>query len=619
VDPRQRPTARRFAPDSARRLLGLIAPHRRRIALSLGLTALVCLLNLPVPLLIQGLVDRVVATGDLRRLPGFAAALLVVFAAQAGVNLVNGRVIGGVGLSVVRDLRHHLYARLQRLSLSYYDKTPTGVIISRLMDDVATVQALITSQTVTILTDLGTTLTVAALLLARDARLAVTVLVFVPVYAVNFRWFTRRIRASSRAVREGLDGVFGHLKQKVDGALVVKAHACESAEVAEFAARLRALHGPRVRADRLGAAFSNVSAAVSGVGTVAVFGVGALEVLEGRMTPGGVVSTAALAALLFGPVARLADLANVFEQAAASLDRLGEILDLRPTVAEPDDPTPIARANGLVEFDRVGFGYKADQPVVWDVRLRAEPGMRVALVGPTGCGKSTLMNLLLRFYDPTWGEVRLDGVPIRRLATADLRRQVGVVLQEPVVFRQSVAENIRYGNPDATAAQVEAAARAAHVHPFALALPDGYDTVVGEGGYKLSQGERQRLSIARAICKDPAVVVLDEATSALDTAGEALVQASLANLLLGRTAFIIAHRLSTVVDADLIVVIDGGLIVQKGTHAQLMADADGLYRRLVTRQFGAPEVLRQRRHADRYLPRPHLFDDAEPLHQRASA
>ncbi len=345
---------------------------------------------------------------------------------------------------------------------------------------------------------------------------------------------------------------------------------------------------------QLGAAFSNLSILIGGVGTALVFAVGAMEVLEGRLTPGGVVATAALAGMVFGPVARLADLAYVFEQTAASVDRLGEILDLEPDVVEPEPgggpgaAGPGGRARGSVEFDRVGFGYRKGEPVVWDIRLKVEPGMKIALVGPTGCGKSTLVNLLMRFYDPTWGEIRLDGVPIRTIPTRTLRRQIGVVLQDPVVFRLSLADNVRYGAPAPSDERVEAAAKAARVHDFAMALPEGYATIVGEGGHKLSQGERQRLAIARALCKEPALVVLDEATSSLDTPSEALIQAALANLLRGRTAFIIAHRLSTIVDADRIVVMDGGLIVQMGTHAQLMADREGLYRRLCARQFGEP-------------------------------
>jgi ABC-type multidrug transport system fused ATPase/permease subunit len=395
-------------------------------------------------------------------------------------------------------------------------------------------------------------------------------------------------------IREKMDLIFGGLKAKLDGTIVIRAYAREPEEVAEFAVQLDDAHGPRVRDGNLGAAFANISGAIGGVGTAVVFAVGAYEVLQGRLTPGGAVSTAALAAMVFGPVARLADLAYVFEQAGASVDRLGEILDREVDVREPEPaearrlPGPDGRARGSVVFDRVGFGYLRDEPVVWDVRLDVKPGMKVALVGPTGCGKSTLVNLLMRFYDPTWGEIRLDGVPVSRIPTGDLRRQIGVVLQDPVVFRLSLADNIRYGAPDATDEQVEAAARAALVHNFAVALPEGYDTLVGEGGYKLSQGERQRLAIARALCSDPALVILDEATSSLDTAGEALIQAALANLLRDRTAIIIAHRLSTIVDADMIVVMEGGLVVQVGTHSQLLADRDGLYRRLCARQFGEP-------------------------------
>lgn len=563
-----------------------LAPYRGRMALALALTAVACLLNLAIPLVFQRLIDGMVSGGGWRTLGRFVLTLLAIFAAQAGLSLANARVIGRVGQGVVRDLRHGLYERLQKLSLAYYDRTPTGAILTRMMDDVAAIQTFVTGQTIAVLTDLGTTLAITAWLVTTNVRLALVVLVFVPVYALNFRFFVKRLRSTDAIIRTKMDALFGGLKAKLDGSLVIKACGQERAEMGGFLAQLDDVHGPRVREGWLAATFSNLSTAISGLGTAAVFAVGALEVLAGRMTPGGVVSTAALAALLFGPIGRLADLAYVFGQAATSVDRLGEILDLEPDVREPVDPVPLGRIAGRVEFDRVGFGYVPGQPVLWDVRLDIAPGQKVALVGPTGCGKSTLMNLLMRFYDPTWGTIRLDGSPLDRVSTADLRRQLGVVLQEPVIFRASLADNIRYGCPEATDAQVEAAARAALVHDFALGLPEGYATLVGEGRHKLSQGERQRLAIARAFCLDPALVVLDEATSSLDSAGEALIQAALANLLRGRTAFVIAHRLSTIVDADLIVVMEGGLVVQKGTHGSLLAERDGLYRRLCARQFG---------------------------------
>ncbi|MBX6311815.1 MAG: ABC transporter ATP-binding protein [Isosphaeraceae bacterium] len=601
--------------QTTRRILKLLAPYRARVALAFALTAAACLLNLPAPLLIQGLVDRIASTGRLADLPWFTAGLLLVFAAQAGIGLAIAYVMGPVGLAVVHDLRHALYARLQRLGLSFYDRMTAGAIISRVMDDCAAVRLLITGQTLAILTDLGTTLAIAGLLLWRSPRLAMLTLAFVPVYAVIFQRFTRRIREGSTEVRRRLDVLFGHLKETLDAALVVKACAREEAEMAAFAVRLDEAHGARVGVGRLGAAFSNLSGAISGLGTAVVFAAGAFEALQGRITPGEDVSTTTLAGLLFGPVARLADLASVFEQAAASIERLGEVLDLQPDVAEPEHPVPIGQVSGGVEFDRVSFGYKRDEPVVWDIRLKIRPGMKVALVGPTGCGKTTLMNLLLRFYDPTWGEIRLDGVPLRALATADLRRQIGVVLQEPILFRDTVAENIRYGAPEADDARVQAAARAALVHDLVERLPQGYQTIIGEGGHKLSQGERQCLAIARALCTNPAIVVLDEATSALDTGSEVRIQAALRNLLHGRTAFIIAHRLSTIVDADLIVVMDGGLIVQAGTHDELLAEEDGLYRRLCERQFGlvAPMTPWRLDEAEEIPRRPLALDrEAEP-------
>jgi ABC-type multidrug transport system fused ATPase/permease subunit len=559
-----------------------------------SLTAGTVGLNLAAPLVVERLVDGAVENVAPSRLAFLAALLLATFAGQAILGLAAALVAGRIGQGLVRDLRHQVYERLQRLSLSFYDRTTTGAIISRIMDDVGSIQVFVTGQTLTLLTDLGTTLAVSLLLATRSPRLALVVLAVVPLYGLNFRYFMKRIRSTNRIIRDKMDDLFGHLKEKIDGRLAILAHARETAESAAFQDELDDVHKPRVREMRLFAAFGNLSGAISGIGTAAVFGAGAMEVIGGRMTPGEVVATAALASLLFGPIARLADVAYVFQQAGASVDRLGEVLDVEPDVVESPNPVPLGRTRGEVEFDRVGFGYRDGLPVVWDVRLHVQPGMKVALVGPTGCGKTTLVNLLLRFYDPTWGEIRIDGVPLVQVSTAELRRQVGVVMQEPVVFHASVADNIRYGAPEATDADVEAAARAALAHGFTMALPEGYATIVGEGGHKLSQGERQRLAIARALCRNPSLVVLDEATSSLDTPSETLIQAAMANLLRGRTAFIIAHRLSTIMDADLIVVIDGGLIVQKGTHDELLADPDGLYAQLCARQFG-PELLEKAR------------------------
>jgi ABC-type multidrug transport system fused ATPase/permease subunit len=387
-------------------------------------------------------------------------------------------------------------------------------------------------------------------------------------------------------VRSQLDAIFGQLKQKFDGALVVKAHACEEDEITRFSAQIAAAHETRLRLERMNSAFSSVNLLLSGVGSSLVFAVAAWEASWGRMTPGEVVLMASMAVLVFAPVARLADLASVYEQARASMNRLNEIIDQAPAIPDLARPLPLLSATGLVEFKEVGFHYEEGQPVLADISFRIEPGMKVAIVGPTGSGKTTLMNLLMRFYDPTSGAIRLDGEALDRLAVGDLRKQIGIVAQEPVIFRQSLADNIRYGAGNVSQTVVEAAARAALVDEIAAGLPNGYQTLIGEGGYKLSQGERQRIAIARALCKNPALVVLDEATSSLDAPSEALIQAALANLLRGRTAFIIAHRLATVADADLIVVLDQGRVVQVGKHTDLLAQPDGLYGQLLRGQFG---------------------------------
>ena len=385
------------------RLAGFLAPYRRRVALAIALTIPGSLLSLPGPLLVQAMIDNAATTGGLSRLPLYVAGLALVFAAQAGVAVAMTRVIGPVGLGVVRDLRHRLYARLQRLDLSYYDRTPTGAIVSRLMDDVGAVQSLVTGQTMAILTDAGTAAAILALLAWRDPGIAAIVAMFLAVHAASFRLFSARIRSGSDAVRRRLDAVFARLKETLDGAVVVKVCAGEEGEVAGFSRRFGESHGSRLQVGRLSALFSNVTGAISGVGTSMVFAVGAMAVVRGGMTPGEVVSTTALAALLFGPVARLADLATVFQQAGASIDRLGEMLDLRSSIAEPESPVPIDRPRGAVEFDRLEFAYRTGQPVLREITLTIEPGMKVALVGPTGCGKTTLMNLLTRFYDPHVG------------------------------------------------------------------------------------------------------------------------------------------------------------------------------------------------------------------------
>lgn len=567
---------------AVRLLAGLVRPHYRRIAVVAGLTAAGCFLALPVPLLIQRVVDQ--ANGQSRAsLAAAGGLLLAALVSQAVSGLAATILIGRVAIDVVCEIRRRVYGRM----LKAESAEAPGVVLSRLTDDVACIQSLVSVQTVSVLSDLGAALVVAGWLLWLSPVQFAVAAAFVPLAAFHFRSYTRRIRRTATDVRGRLDRIFVQLKEKIDGALVVKGHGREGAEETEFEARMADAHPPRVRLGLLTSGFSIGGQLIGGLGTMAVFLAGATAVAYGQLTPGEAAEAVALTAILFMPLMRLADVASAYEQAIASGERLARLIDMPAAeAAEQTALTKFGRAHGRIEFDDVAFAYETDRPVLQDVDLRIEPGERIAVVGPTGCGKSTLLNLLLRFHDPVSGEVRLDGVRLRDLSPADIRRQIGMVPQDPVVFRGTLADNIRYGCPEADLERVEAAARTAGVDAIAAHLPDGYDTLIGEGGYSLSAGERQRIAIARAICPDPPIVLLDEATSSLDLAAEAEVQAALARLLRGRTAIVVAHRLATVIDADRIIVLDGGRVVQDGPHAELIHDTDGPYHRLVTRQFG---------------------------------
>jgi ABC-type multidrug transport system fused ATPase/permease subunit len=540
--------------ESAIRLVrGLGRVYRLRIACALLLTAAACLLTLPVPVLVQRVVDGAVFESALP-LPYLGGMLVSALILQATCTLAAALLIGNVAIDIAREIRRRVYEHLLQDEFN----TSPGLALSRLTDDVACIQNLVSMPSISLFTDLGTAAVAAGYLFWQFPMWLAAAAIIAPISVLQVRFFSRRIRNGSLDVRYRLDRIFVQLQEKLDGAMTVKGHGREAAEEREFEAKMAAAHGPRIHLGRQNVELSMRSQLLSSLGAMIVFAVGAGAVIHGDLSPGMAVSAAALSLLLFGPLNRVAEVASAFQQAAASFRRLADFTSKQKNaVTEPPDPVRLDRAAGLIEFEGVGFAYQAGLPILSDFSLRVEPGEHVAVIGPTGCGKSTLLSLLLRFRDPDWGDVRLDGISLRRLSLANLRRQIGLVPQEPIVFRGTLADNIRYGDVNTGMWRVEAAALATGVDAIANRLPRGYDTIIGEGGHSLSAGERQRIAIARAICLDPPVILMDEATSQLDAFAEADIQTALQKLLRGRTAIIVAHRQSTVREADRVIELGG--------------------------------------------------------------
>lgn len=569
-------------------LIGFVKPYVGRVVLAILLTLLITVLNLIQPKLLQVFLDDVVGKSKWQWMWWISSGLFVIYFTHGVISYFNTQSIARIGQSVIFDLRFQLYRKLQQLSLSFYDKMSTGAIVSRMMDDVILVQQLLTGATINLVTDFLTLIFVVIILFKMNWVMTLMVFAILPLYGLNFRFFKSRIRQAHRNIREKMDLIMGDLEETISGAMVVKSFSKEKHESIEFVTSNREALNMNMKAAFLGMSFSSIGGLISGVGAAVTLCYGVWEVIHGRLTVGELTAFTAWAGYLYGPTARLTEVINTFQQAATSLNRIHEIFMTMPDVKEIDNAIVPTNIKGHVVFDNVSFGYNPEQKVVSEISLNIEPGTIVALVGHTGCGKTTLTSLLLRFYDVTSGKITIDQYDLRTLKLTALRDRVGVVLQDPVLFNESIIENIRYGENHATDEQVIKAAKIAEIHDFIMTLKDGYDTRMGEGGIKLSVGEKQRLSIARAVVGDPAILIMDEATSSLDSESEALIQKALNNVMKNKTCFIIAHRLSTIVRADLIVVMDKGRIIETGKHKDLVKKSDGFYARLYQQQFTVP-------------------------------
>jgi subfamily B ATP-binding cassette protein MsbA len=513
---------------------------------------------------------------------------LIIAAVNVGqwlVSYLQQMILLVVGNRILFDIRQKLFRHLQRLSLTFYEQNPHGWIMARILYDVDAIQATLSGSLIQAVSDSLMVVVAVVILYFINWRLAIIASISLPMYVANFLMMRREIRRQAAEQRDQFTQVYSMLSEDIAGIKVVKGFAREQWEARRFVKEIRGTIRLNVRLGRLRTVLSNNANLITGMSDLAVLGFGSYQILfMNNLNLGQLIMFRGYLWMLFQPIINIVTANDVLNNAMAAVDRIFDTLDTPAEIQESKSAVKLREVEGRVELRHVDFSYEVTEPVLRDINLVAEPGQVIALVGPSGSGKTTLVHLIPRFYDPVNGQILLDGVDLRDLSMRALRGHIGMVMQEDFLFSGSLRENIKYGRAAASDEEVVQAAIAANAHNFIMEFPDGYETQVGERGDRLSGGQRQRISIARAILRNPRILILDEATSNLDSESEALIQEALENLMRNRTTFSIAHRLSTVMNADQILVLDHGQIVERGTHAEL-ATAGGLYAKLCEVQF----------------------------------
>jgi subfamily B ATP-binding cassette protein MsbA len=570
------------------RFLGYLKGYGWSIALAGLLVLLTTALTLPYPYIFKLVVDKAIPGKDWPMLLRLMGAFTACFIGRGIVSYWNRYLSQRLGMRVTVDLRKDCFAHLQSLSLKFYEGQQTGQIVGGVTQDTGAVYNLISQIVVNLTSDVITVTAVIVMLFMVNARLALATTAILPFFVLNYRVHGSTLEKLSRRHRRNWLRAEGFLTERVASARLVKSFAMEERETERFARAMEADFDNFNSRMLYGARLAVLADMISSTGGLFVLLLGGYFCIQGIMSIGDLVMFNTLIGFLFSPIVRLNDLNETFYRAMAGLAKIFEMLDTPSFVSEAEGAVELGKIDGAVEFRDVSFSYDAGKRTLSSVNLGVGAGQLVALVGPSGAGKTTLINLLCRFYDVDQGAILLDGLDIRSARLKSLRRQIGMVMQDNVLFSGTLLDNIRYGAPDATAAQVLEAARQAHAHEFIQEFPSGYLTQAGERGVKLSGGQKQRIAIARALLIDPKILIFDEATSALDSESEKLIQEAMEGFVKGRTTFVIAHRLSTILRADLIVVMEGGNVVEQGRHAELL-EKNGLYRRLFDLQFPQPK------------------------------
>ncbi|HEY8830288.1 MAG TPA: ABC transporter ATP-binding protein [Candidatus Limnocylindria bacterium] len=565
-----------------RRLLRFVRPYRRNLALSAALLVLSTILGLVWPQVVLRVLD--LGLKDAALLDQLALGLIAVLLVRAAIDGLRGYVMTWTGEKVIFDLRMEIVRHLQSLSLSFFTRRKTGELMSHVTSDATLVHGVITQTIITVLQQILTLVGGLIVIFLMNWRLALLTLVVAPPIGLIGQFLGRRIRAISREAQDAQGEAVGVLQEAIAEVRTVQAFTREEYESERFRAKLLITLAKVLERARLSSTLFPLIGFLGMAASIVVLWYGGHQVIRGEATIGQLVAFLLYAGMVAGPVDALASQWTQVQEAFGAADRIFALLDTAPEIADAPGATVLASADGRIGFEDVSFRYAQGPLVLTDISTTLEAGRTTALVGPSGAGKTTLVSLVARFYDPTEGRITLDGHDLRDLTVRSVREKIAVVPQEPILFATTVADNIRYGRLDATDTQVRTAAQAANAVEFIDRLPEQYDTVVGERGVKLSVGQRQRIAIARALLRDSPVLLLDEATSSLDNESEYLVQEALARLMLGRTTIVIAHRLTTVERADRILVLDRGRIVEDGTHPELIA-AKALYWRLYTRAF----------------------------------